>query len=647
MKKHTLYLILFLFSVLTSQAYDRDSLMRTLADYEGVEKAIKLNQLSADSRNADINKARFYATEALAFSTETNMTNQIGLAYKNLGICDYLEGSYTLAIDNYEKATAFFKKANNKEEQAKIYNNTAIIKNFQNDPDQAIELYQKALSVAIEINDSSFISMVYLNIGTVYDRLWNYEQALSYYKKALTFASSTGRKTSALSNIAAIYSALDKSDLAISIYQEAMVMAESSNDIWLQAKINTNLANNWTNKEEFDKAKQCIKKALELSQGGNMQVINANSYLQYANIYMREKNYKKAIQYYEIAIEKFKFVGLNEQGNSALRNISECYYELKDYQKAFTYQNIYIKLNDSIVNENNRTIVAELQEKYESEKKLNEIQKLEDQNRQKELKNAEQAVVLEQERNLQLIIVFLALLIILAGVIIALIIFKKQAAKKYKIESERTEVEQRLLRSQMNPHFIFNALSSIQSYIITNNTHDAGLFLSKFAMLIRNVLENSSQPFISIDKEIESLELYIQLEQMRYNNSFTYEIINGLDDYLVKVPPMVMQPFVENAIIHGLRSRAEKDGHIRIILKEESDKAISCKVIDNGIGREKSAELQKESKQHKSFATKLTKDRLSRFSKNNQNNYQINIIDLYSNNGEAEGTEVNITIPFN
>jgi len=641
-KKLIIFLVILLpFSL---KAYDRDSLYRTLNDYDGIEKAIKLNQFSVDSRRSDIPKARIYANEAIKFSTEIRANNQLGIAYKNLGLCDYFEGDYSNAVKNYSKAELIFAQTLNNENLAKIYNNIAIIKNLQNEPEDAIFLYQKALNIAVDLKDTIQISQINLNIGTVYDRLKNYDEALIYYLKALKVNSTNEIRIKSLVNIGAIQASLKKYDLALKYYQEALEWAIQENDLWTQAIIYQNMANNWVKKDELIKAKECIRKSTQISKNANLPTLYANSYLIMAGINYKDKKYQKAIDINLKAIELFDKIGMTESGNSAYLDLADSYEKLKDYKNAYKYKSIYLNLNDSIIGEKNNEIIAELQTKYESEKKQARIHKLEKENKDKALENANQLIILEKEKLNKQFILFFAILLILILVIVALIVLKKQEKRKHEIDQQRTEVEQRLLRSQMNPHFIFNALSSIQSYILTNDSYNAGIFLSKFSMLIRNVLENSSEPFIPFDKELETIELYIQLEQMRYNNSFTFDILNGLDDTFIKVPPMVIQPFIENAIIHGLRNKPEKDGHLKIVLKEADSNSIICEITDNGIGRIKSEEIQKGQKRHKSFATKLTKDRLKRFS--NKYNYTIEIIDLFDNNNKPEGTRVRLKIPF-
>jgi ligand-binding sensor domain-containing protein len=207
--------------------------------------------------------------------------------------------------------------------------------------------------------------------------------------------------------------------------------------------------------------------------------------------------------------------------------------------------------------------------------------------------------------------------------------------------------ELKALRAQMNPHFIFNALNSIQHFIMTSDEQGASKYLNKFAKLIRSILNNTEKSSVSLKDEVESLRLYIELEMLRFENKFDYEInVNAdvdLDFY--EVPTLLIQPYVENAIIHGLVPKS-RDGHLRINISIENN-FIVCVITDNGIGRQRSAELKANSvkKGHRSLGMKITRDRLELLNSVHNSSLSVNIIDLYDEKNEPVGTKVEIFIP--
>jgi ligand-binding sensor domain-containing protein len=223
-----------------------------------------------------------------------------------------------------------------------------------------------------------------------------------------------------------------------------------------------------------------------------------------------------------------------------------------------------------------------------------------------------------------------------------------EAQQKILMEKELIELEHKALRLQMNPHFIFNALNSIQSQIGTDNEQNARYYLAKFSKLMRQILDNSRNPLISLHDEMEMLENYLLIEKFCNNNSFEYsiKIDKNIEPDFIKIPPMILQPFVENAIKHGMKYLSEKKGKIEVQFQEHQNEII-CIITDNGIGRKKSAELNKNSRDtfHKSTALAVTEERLNLL-KNSPTESSIQIIDLYNEVGEACGTKVQVKIPI-
>ena len=210
-----------------------------------------------------------------------------------------------------------------------------------------------------------------------------------------------------------------------------------------------------------------------------------------------------------------------------------------------------------------------------------------------------------------------------------------------------TEVEMQALRAQMNPHFIFNCLNSINRYIVKSDQTTASLYLTKFAKLIRLILDNSNSKNVLLTNELEALKLYIEMEALRFDKKFTYEVKveNGLSTDSVEVPPLIIQPYVENAIWHGLLHK-ETGGHLSVRVSMDGESLLKCVIEDNGVGREKAKELRsKTATSRKSLGMQLTEHRLSLLNKHAELNASIEIIDMSNGHGEASGTKVILQIP--
>jgi LytS/YehU family sensor histidine kinase len=224
---------------------------------------------------------------------------------------------------------------------------------------------------------------------------------------------------------------------------------------------------------------------------------------------------------------------------------------------------------------------------------------------------------------------------------------KRDENIKTEFNKQLAQAETKALRAQMNPHFIFNSLNSINSFVIDQKHEIASDYLIKFSKLIRLILDNSRSEMISIEKELETLKLYVLLESARFDNKFKclYHIAEDVNTNSIMIPPMLLQPFVENAIWHGLMQK-EDEGVIIVEIKLENEEFLNIAIIDDGIGREKAAELKSKSATHKSHGLKVTSQRIEMMNKLNSTGATVNVIDLKDAEGRALGTKVELIIPF-
>lgn len=252
------------------------------------------------------------------------------------------------------------------------------------------------------------------------------------------------------------------------------------------------------------------------------------------------------------------------------------------------------------------------------------------------------------ETKLFYLLTVLAIALIILGVYLWRVrVIKKQAEWQTTINKQFAELELQALQAQMNPHFVFNSLGAIQYFIQSNRKELADDYLARFGHLMRLFLESSKNKFISLSDEIKLLNLYIQLEQIRFKNRFDYhlKISEDIHTHSTLVPSMLLQPFVENAINHGLFHKEEK-GLLSIIFHQNEDNSLSCIIEDDGIGRQKAGQIRSQSKKnYKSRATQITEERLDALRKFENYNIGFEIEDLYDEQQQARGTRVSIHIP--
>ena len=305
----------------------------------------------------------------------------------------------------------------------------------------------------------------------------------------------------------------------------------------------------------------------------------------------------------------------------------------KDYKNAYTYHVLYKQYNDSIKTNDFNKSLADARIRYEADTNEKELMLL-----SLKLKN--------QELLIYGFAGFLALSILIG---LLLVHQSKLSAKRRISEMNRkiSEISQANLRQQMNPHFIFNTLNSIQYYMYQHDKLTTNDYLTKFSSLMRKILENSQHTSIPLKDEIDAVKLYLDLELIRFKDRFEYEIRidDEIDTLIYKVPTMLIQPYVENAICHGLMNKNDK-GLLTIDISLKKN-YLACTVEDNGIGREAAMEISKSKENnHNSLGTKITQSRLNLVNMLYGTNLKTDYKDLKDDFGNPTGTRVEIQIPI-
>jgi len=263
---------------------------------------------------------------------------------------------------------------------------------------------------------------------------------------------------------------------------------------------------------------------------------------------------------------------------------------------------------------------------------------------QQQLELLEKDNILKQSQIKNNRLVLFGTAIVLLFILVVLMLYFRQ--HRLRSAQEKLQLEQRLLRSQMNPHFIFNSLASIQNFIVKQDDTRASIYLSRFSELVRSILHNSMREKITLEEELNTVENYLELQRIRFPEKFDYsiEVDETLDPESIFLPPMLSQPFIENAIEHGIKSKGSK-GHINVMFKKQNGSLV-FEIEDDGIGRQMAREiLLKRDKKHKSLATHITRERIRILNKKLRQKISLNIIDLKNDLAEAVGTKVVFEIP--
>jgi len=423
----------------------------------------------------------------------------------------------------------------------------------------AIAYFKKQLGYTKTIKDSTYLFDCFNNLGIAYKYLNTLDTALFYFNKVSASNSRyNGSKNIALLLTADTYSLLKKYPIALSYYDKAIKGLTIAND-------STDLFTAFANKGD------CLMQQNRFEES----IISLKKAQQFISPYIANTN--KAALYH---------------------NFAYVYSKQRAFDKAFYFKNLENITKDSVNTESIGKAVAEMSAKYDLRQKQDSLFI----NRQK-LTLAD-AKTKENERN------FIILLVVLVAITVFFISvyrirqlrFKNSLQQQEAAQNELkllhqyqlSESELKAIRSQMNPHFMFNVLNSIESYIMDSDRKTASRLIQKFASLTRLILENSTKSLVTADKEWKALMLYTELEATRYNNSFTYEFIadDKLELKTLVLPPMLIQPLIENAILHGLIAESRSDAHLEVRL-EKTATGICITVSDNGLGMAKSAKMPK------------------------------------------------------
>ncbi len=448
------------------------------------------------------------------------------------------------------------------------------------------------------------------------------------------------------------YRALDRFEKAKENYLEALRISKATKFVPGEKMIGLTLGQLYKVTDEYEKAKTSLNSVLPYYISTESKPNIALIYYDLANIASLEGKHAASIPLYEQALTIYSELGKLYFVKDIYQKLFIAYNIVNNLPKAQEANKKYNTLKDSLESEDRKALIAEMKTKFETEQisaenKLNK-------------KRAELAEA-EGERNLIFLIASIVLILLLVAVFLFYSVNQKEAKKAALIKQELKASQQQLalekqyrdselkaLKAQMNPHFIFNVLNSIQEFIVLNKKDLASEYLATFAELIRSYLFFSNKGNLTLEEEIDSLNKYLSLEQLRFTEKFSFsiKIEDAIEPEAIKIPTMLIQPYVENAVKHGIFHR-KSQGKISIEFIQLSEKSLQCIIIDNGIGREKSAKLNANKDYlHQSFATQATKERLALLNKQNHDQIGIEIDDLISENGEALGTRVVINIPI-
>ncbi len=487
--------------------------------------------------------------------------------------------------------------------------------------------YEQALRfqhVCLAVSDTAAIrkpnlAVCYNQMGICHHYLQRYDSADFYFRKAEEIC-----KLYPVSSLEEYRSDWVVTLIKLGKYDEALQMIEELTALMEARQHFTQAANDYLTWGEIlvtmnrpEEAIGKFKKALELGEW-----VKANKLLSLDSAHNAD---------YWYAPEQNVIAYIEEIGIRIVQNahfwLYKQYDRLKDAEKALYHHVKYEEEKFSLVKLERSKMVMEIETRYQTQKKEQQIMNLAQQNQAKEEKLKLRGLVLAALSG------FLAVIVILA-----ILLFRQSHLKSL---HHSLVLEQKLLRSQMNPHFIFNTLASIQTFILQEDPEKASRYLAKFSKLVRNILDDSAEETVTLSQEISTVENYLELQKLRYAGKFDYslQVDEGIDTEEMQVPPMLCQPFIENALEHGIKHKTEP-GRIDIsfFLQERN---LVVQITDNGVGRERAKEIEAARQStHRSMSTSITTDRLKILNKKTGKGIHFEITDLKDLDGQSAGTRV-------
>lgn len=633
--KSGVFVIPFLFLFLSiSQGTEIDSLQIELQRKIAMAASDSLNLIDAYyqygeyfAMEGNVEAAIEQFERAFHIADSYNNATQVAKAGNYLANMYAAMGDFKSSNNTYLKALKAAEKTKNGGEIAKISMNLASNYNFIGKYQQAIKYGLYALSIKESTQNLERICYHYIAMGNIFRENSNNLKWEEYVQKAYEMKDVEGCASTI--DIVKIYNSLGGIEVQKEAYEKALLYYDTLRVISQDAEYDQGISTALTNSAGVYRQLGNISRALELAIDAEQyfgenpyDIIFSNNFK--AEIYQQMGEPEKALV---LAKQNMKREEIHNYSTEKLKNLQLLYelnFALSYYKQAFMWNDSLRHIEKILRDADVRESIEEMETAYETKKKEQRIELLMAENR---LKN--------QRLNAGIGLVFF-LLIVISLISYLLRIRKKQAILV------QNDLQQQVLRSQMNPHFIFNVLGSIQNFIMHNDKREASKYLSQFASLTRATLNNSAVESISLIDEIQMLKDYIELERMRSPGKFDYRVDydENMETEIIRIPPMLIQPFVENAIKHAFRD-LNRPGMVRLSITDQDD-WVECIVEDNGVGLDKE---HPKAHPYRSMAIGIFEKRRKLIQQRYGKEFSCEIVNLRDTDQELSGVKVRIKIP--
>ena len=567
-------------------------------------KVVTLRELSRLFRSYNKDSSILYANQGIALAKKSGFKQGEIKGLYNLGLTYGMAGDYLEAIQVLNRCETKAIEQDDYNRVRHVYNAMGIIHKRIGDYPTSLRYYQKCLILVDSLDLKGGPSSIYSNLGVLYDLMGDQEKAVESYNNALSTyqgEDKTSVEQTVLANLAVIDFNKKDYQAALDKFLKSLSLQDKDEKIEL-CNTYSNIGNCYVLLNKYDQGEEYLKKALTLATNLSLQRDKAIVYHNLAKLEQKRGNLNQAIQFSKKNIAALKNSRNLKQVKEAHLQAFEVYKDAGVLRDAMNHLTAAMSYKDSILNETKVRELQNLQIKHEVYVKDQEIS-----TQELELKLLNANLRLGEKRQLYLLAITLMLLFSASMLYFRystkrksnqLLAEKNELISKQneEIEIMNKELEKRMLRAQMNPHFIFNSLNSIQHFITNKDEQSALTYLSKFSKLLRQILESSINANLILHQEIELLKIYVELESLRFDESFKYDfkIDNSLDLYQHEVPMLLVQPYIENAILHGLMP---KPGKKQLTIRfDDLEKYVRITIEDNGVGYSAPKEVSRPSR---------------------------------------------------
>lgn len=584
-------------------------------------------------------KAEAYLRSALAAYEKER--DQRGIAWSSLwlGQTLYSENDFVHSITYFYQSLPSLIKLRDWEGVGKVGAWLGFLYAAIGNYDSSFKYCLSSLEIREKMSDHVCVAAALTNMGRLYMVAGDNEDALDYYQQSLRYAKLHGVDLAASSwnyldePIGIVYRLMHHIDSSI-YYLEYALKLDPTNQMTKVSLGETLLA-----QKNYTAALPIFLEPIQRFERGKDEWDLMRVLHDAAQTLEEQKDHKNALAYSKEALRISQIGNVKQAMMVEYDLLATIYKGLGQIDSAFAYQQKFISLKDSL--QNNRFLWRLNNYKTQSAyaRQVDQISALDNENHLKE-------ETLQRETFTKWVLIACCGALLALGYFLYRNLALKRKNDQLAFDQKTTELEMKVLRTQMNPHFIFNSLNSINKFILESERLKASEYLGKFSRLMRMILQNSQASLITLEAELQSLRLYLELEALRFNNHFDYKISvpSDLDIASLKVPPLLLQPYAENAIWHGLMQKPTR-GKLDIEITKGDDH-VYIKICDDGIGRAKSGEMKRTSSGlHKSMGLQITAERIALLDRLNQESSLVDILDLVDPNGEPAGTEVTIKIP--